>query len=67
MKKIVKITCQVIISLLIAKVCIYCGEITNCGFSYGIIWCLINNVIFDIKIECEVKDENGNKTTKRIY
>lgn len=67
MKKIIKTIIQVIVSLTMAGVCKHCGEITDMGFAYGILWCLITDIIFNIKIEYTVKDENGNETTKRIY
>lgn len=50
-----------------AEICKSCGEITDMGFAYGILWCLITDIIFATRIEYTVKDENGNETTKRIY
>lgn len=67
MKKIVKYTIQVIMLLILAKICIYCGEITGEGFSYGVIWCTIVELIINTRIIYKTIVEDGNETTKRIY
>lgn len=67
MKEVIKTIIQVIVSLIMAGICKHCGEITDMSFAYGILWCLITDIIFTTKIEFTMKGENGNETTKRIY
>lgn len=66
MSKIIKNTIQIIILLILASLCKYCGEITNSEFAYGILWCIIADIILSVKIEYTITNENGIKRTKRI-
>lgn len=67
MKEKIKFIIQTIVLLAVAKLCMICGEITGESFSYGVIWCIIAELVLRTKITVSDIDENRNETTKRIY
>lgn len=66
MKKIIKFIIQIIVLLVIAKLCVLCGEITGDGFSYGVLWCIIVDLVLRTEIIVTDTDEDGNEISKRI-
>jgi len=67
MKEMIKFIVQTVALLAIAKLCVICGEITGDGFSYGVLWCIIVELVLRTEIIVTDTDEDGNETRKRIY